>query len=306
MGLTRQCRRVGPDDRHDGHIRVDFAVEYPHEIAEVLGRSCKGSYWFDPAARIVTRVEYTQEDRSAGRRTENTIVLRLYNQRPSSWLGRRRDEAWRYLITVRHEDRLLAELTQKPEDVEQTLARLQRLWSGRLTEFSPGSGAPFELLARANRTHLSADADGLRADAAYARRWLNQPALPWSLQTPAGETLTSEQVRDRPIIECLWSMETPGFVATLAALHDLQEESGDTVRIVCLNMDSNIPSARRLLAELPSGLTHVLAGPLRAVEQPVRLPVVRVLDSQGTIRRLWVGWRASYDYALRETRRLAD
>ena len=207
---------------------------------------------------------------------------------------------------MRHEDRLLAELTEQPDEVEQTLVRLQRLWSGRLIEFAPGSGAPFELLARAHPQRLTTMADGLRSDATYARRWLHQPALPWSLQTPSGETLTSEQVCDRPIVECLWSMETPGFVATLAAMDDLRKQADGAVRVVCLNMDSDVHSARRLLDELPSELTHVLAGPLRPVEAPTRLPVVRVLDSQGTICHVWVGWGVPYDLALEQARRLAD
>ena len=108
-------------------------------------------------------------------------------------------------------------------------------------------------------------------------------------------------------VECLWSTETPGFFATLAALRDVQPQlTQPGVRIICLNMDVDVPRARRMIERLPADLTHVLAGPLRAVDQPPRLPVLRVLDRGGVVRRLWIGRPPDYPDLLEEVQRWTE
>jgi hypothetical protein len=117
----------------------------------------------------------------------------------------------------------------------------------------------------------------------------------------------SEQVRLGPVVECLWSVGAPQADGTVLALHAMQRElAADGIPVICLNLDQDQQAARQWLAELPEGVVHVLAGPLGAVERPVALPVVRVLDGAGVVRYVRVGWQPSYADVVAEVRRLAE
>ena len=307
LGLRRRCTLIGPDDQRGGQSRVEYVVEYPHDIDDVFPRSHIGRYWFDPRAGYVTRVESLRQDRAADRCYRAVTVLRRRDRQPPAWIQRRAAESQRYLQTLQHEDYLLDDVVRRPQQLEQTLERLARLWAGRAVDFERHAESPFTLLVRARPRHLAAEVPWLRAIARYAQQRLGQPAAGWSLQTATGETLTSEQVRAGVVIECLWSFASPGFPATLAELRGLQEQLADRpVRVIYLNMDSDVHLARRVIECFPPGMTHVLAGPLRAVDDPPALPVVRILDDRGVVSRLWIGWQASYAEVLSEARRLSD
>ena len=66
-------------------------------------------------------------------------------------------------------------------------------------------------------------------------------------------------------------------------------------------MDSDPALATAAIQRCGAGLTHILAGPLQDTEALPEFPVVRVVDAQGIVRDLWVGWQP--DYA--ETRKAA-
>ena len=202
---------------------------------------------------------------------------------------------------------MFAEAVDRPQTVERVLERLERLWRGAAMEFDAEAGSPFDVLCRARLEHLASEASRVQADADYARRWLGRRAAAWSMQDNTGKTLASETTRAAVTVECLWSTGGPGAFATLEALRDVQRQlAEDGVRVVCLNLDRDAHLARRVIDRLQPGMTHVLAGPLRTVEKPPRLPIVRVLDAAGVVRRLWIGWRPAYAEAVAEARRLAE
>ncbi|MGD8450598.1 MAG: hypothetical protein PVJ57_02170 [Phycisphaerae bacterium] len=301
LGHVRTCTLVGPDNQRRGHVRVDFRLERPAEAESVLGRTQGGSYWFDPDRGFVSRVESWQEDRLTSRRTEAVTVLRRGERNDERWARRRAEEAERYKRTQQHEDGLRAKLLREPGAVEETLSRLQRLWAGSATEFDHQAGSPLALLARGRAKRLAAETPALRAAAAYAQRWLNQPAATWSLETVAGQPLSSDDLLGTPVIEFVWSTSDPNVFATLAAVDKLRSAVADpSIRIVCLNVDANVALVRRMQPCLPTGVEHVLAGPLRSVDNPPQLPVLRVLDGAGFIRQIWLGWQPDYaDVAAR-------
>jgi hypothetical protein len=307
LGRQRRCTLAGPDDQRNGHVRIEFSVTDPYGVADLLGRFASGRFWLDEGTGAMSRAEAVEEDRLSGQRIEVVAILRQRERRPAAWTARRAEEARRYLLALRTEDRLWNEATQRPTDIDQVVERLVRLWAGAAPNFDARADSPIASLARGRQDRLRADGATLRGDAEYARRWLDRAAVPWSLQAPPGETVTSEELRDRPVIECLWSARTPGCLATLAAMRAIQEKIGERpVRVVCLNLDADVPLARRLIQLLPPDLTHVLAGPLEPVERPACLPVVRVLDKRGFIRRVWVGWRPEYPEALAEALRWCE
>ena len=300
FGRQQRCTYVGHDEERAGNVRIDSISEYLPGLGDVLGHSHSGRYWFDSATGLATRVEYHWQNASADIRGEAVTILRRRERKNTPWANRRAVEAQRYLQTQCHEDRLLAEIVQQPGKTAEKIERLHRLWAGRSADFDRKAGSPFAILCRAQQTRISHLAGDLYANAGYAQRWLGKAAVPWSLQNAAGQTLTSEQLRKGVTVECLWDSAAPHALATLELLRGVEQElSSHSVPVICLNLDNDIPLARRLIEHIPPGLTHVLAGPLRAVEPPPRLPIVRILDHEGIIRGMWIGWQPSYD-ALRE------
>ena len=90
-------------------------------------------------------------------------------------------------------------------------------------------------------------------------------------------------------------------------MRDLQRQLADSrIPILCLNLDTDASLAQRAIACLPPGPAQLLAGPLRVVEPPPRLPILRVLDRQGIIRGLWIGWQPSCAAVAEAARQLAQ
>ncbi|MFH1746547.1 MAG: hypothetical protein ABIG44_05815 [Planctomycetota bacterium] len=295
FGQQRRCTLAGPDDKHDRHTRVDYKIEYPPPLGSVLGYQGSGRYWYDTQAGLVTRCEASRQDKLSNTTTQSVALLRRQTRQTQEWIRRRVAETQIYLQSVQRERRLCQDILTQPEQVDRILERLGRLWSGRGGDFDAKSGSPYERLARAHRHYLSERVTELRSMAKYAQQTLNHPAPPWSLQDIAGTAVASEEMRGDVTIECLWSCHERHFWATLAALRDLRPQlKGTPIRVICLNVDTDAYQATRVIAGLPAGQTHVLAGPLLTINNPARLPVLRVLDKQGVVRHLWTGWRPSY------------
>ncbi len=322
LGYTWRCTLGGPDQQMDGNTRVDYVVEPPAGLnAVALGQT--GRYWFDTGTGAVTRVETLSEDsdrsraanpgpsadpaREPGRQIRSAAILRLRERKPPAWMQRRAAEAQRYQQTLASEDRLLDDVVNRPLQIEQTIEHLSRLWAARALDFERQAGSPLEILVHARQKRLAANSELLRADAVYARRWLGRPAVPWSLELADGQPAVSERLRDGVTIECLWSVQSPWTFNVLDVLRGLQTRlAGRPVNLLCLNVDVNVQLAREVIGALSPGQTHVLAGSLLAVDRPPRLPVVRVLDRQGVIRRIWIGWQPSYTAAVDEALRLLE
>lgn len=302
FGRRRHCR-AEDDAEQPGTTRVEFVTAYPPGAGEVLGHSCEGKYWFDRAAGCVTRFENIEIDKPANRRTESAGVLRSRSSMPPGWAQRRAAEAEQYELAVRRESSLLRQIQDRPETVEEAMRSLDRLWAGLAAELARQE-SPFRTLARAKRQRWTAEADQVRQMANYAQRWLGRTAVPWTLPDARAQMVSSESVRRHACLELLWRTDEPRSLAELAQLQAARDELGDSeIPVICLNLDQDTSAARRSIAQLPAGPTHILAGPIAAVEQPVNLPILRVLDGDGKIVRVWIGWQPSCVEAFVEARR---
>jgi len=302
FGRRRHCR--GEDDaQQPGTARVEFVTGYPPGAGEVLGHSCRGKYWFDRAAGCVTRFEKIEIEKLANRQTESTGVLRERTSMPPGWAQRRAAEAEQCELAVRRESSLLRQIQDRPETVEEALRSLDRLWAGLAPELARQE-SPFRTLARAKRQRWAAEADQVRHMANYAQRWLGRTAVPWTLPDVRGQMVSSETVRRHACVELLWRTDDRRSIAELARLQAARDElGGSEIPVICLNLDQDTSVARRSIAQLPAGPTHILAGPIAAVEQPINLPILRVLDGDGKIVRMWIGWQPSWVEAFVEARR---
>jgi hypothetical protein len=287
---------------------IEFTAENRLGSAEVWGLECAGRFWFDPLLGCMTRIEVDETNRLRATRTHLVAVLRQKLTNPPAWATRRADEAQRYLRTLRHEDRLLHDLAVRGEELPQTMEQFDRLWAAFKSDVDGRSGSPLAGLADARRQWLRRDAEVLRARAVLGRRWMNQPARPWSLQDPNGRTLTSESLRQSIVIECLWSAESTWGLRALESFRQTQARVAAGVRVLCYNMDSDPVLAASAIRHCGAGLTHVLAGPLQDVEGLTEFPVVRVLDAKGIVRDLSIGWQPEYTSAreMAETLRKGD
>lgn len=304
-GRQWRCTDRGAD-RAPGQVRVDFAEEDASGVAEVLGQTRSGHFRFDPAGGYVTHLQIQEENRLAQTQTLVVAALRSTARHTPAWAARRAEEADRFLRALRHEDRLLGEVANRPDELSQTVAELDRLWATFASDVEAQAASPFAALAEGRRQQLAADADVLRARAAVAQRWLNRPARPWSLQDAGGQTVTSEALRRGVIIECFWSAESVWGLRVLQSLRRLPRDPVRPLpRLISYNMDFNIAVARRAIERCGEGLTHILGGPLQDVEELPEFPVVRVLDPRGVVRGIWFGWEPDYAAACELARQLA-
>ncbi len=289
-------RAAGTDGAGDTIAGDGFAFELVDVagIAELLGQSDRGRFWFDAARGLTGRVECVRIDRSAG--TETRCLGRVLERRQHDavWLKRRQDEAGRYLRNLAREQRLMDEVVTRPAELEQILDRLRRLWRDYVYELRNESDSPFSRLARTRLKRVEARIGQLRLRAQMAEALLGRVAAQWSLQDAAGRTVLSEKLRDRVSIECFWRSDSLESLRMMATLRRLSEKvAADDLRIVCINLDDDIVRARRAVELCGAGLTHVLGGAPVGERPPEELPLLRVLDRSSRIRRVVIGWRPS-------------
>jgi hypothetical protein len=273
-------------------VRIDFVLEDPTGVAAARGVTQRGSYWFDPQAGMVVRVESEWRDRQAKFRTLSVARLHGRLRHEPLWCAQRVKEAERFLRTLRLEDRLLEQITTDPERIDRILPGIDRLWSELALETAREPDNPLHRVAQARRTTLAQETRRFRERAELAAQWLGRSAAHWSLQTPDGETIHSEVVRDRVVVECFWSADSLESLRSFEILRDLPKQlPAREFRVVCLNIDADVEAGRRAARLCGAGLTHVLSGPPVGGEPPRELPVFRVLDADSTILRVYFGWQ---------------
>ena len=184
------------------------------------------------------------------------------------------------------------QLAAEPERVEWILEHGERLWSELVLQIPGEQKSPLRRLARGQRALLAERAETYRERAELAGQWLGSSSAHWSLQTPEGETVRSEDLRDRFVVECFWRADSLWSLRSLATLRRLQEQlPADAFRIVCLNLDADVTAGRRAAEQCGGGLTHVLSGPPVGGKPPRELPVWRILDDRSTVVRVYFGWQ---------------
>ena len=291
-GRRWHCERQSPDAERGGHIRVTFTVEDTTGVSEAIGEERFGTFWFDPRAGCVTRVESELRHRTAGVTVQAKIKLVERRSNSGGWAAQRVGEARTFLRTLGNEDRLLRDVLARPAEIDATVRHLNRLWSGLAAKPGPRANSPVRDIAAAQHYRVGASENSLRLAAARCRRWLGKRSIDWSLQDPDGETVRSAELRDQVMIECYWSADSLWGLRSLEMMRRLTAElAGKPVRIVLLNMDRDVELARWAIKSCGNDLKHVLAESLSTREPELDFPTVRVIDRKGVVRQVVIGWR---------------
>ena len=292
FGRRWRSTRGEPDPAVAGAVRVDFVLEDPTGVSETLGQSQQGSYWFDRRAGVVVRVESEWRDQAAGQRTLSVTRLHTSLKRKPRWCEQRIEEIEPFLCTLRLEDRLLDQMTSEPDKLEWIISNADRLWSELILDTAREPQSPIRRLAEGRRALFANDRNKHREREELARQWLGSTAAQWSLQTPDGETVRSETLRDRIVVECFWRADSLWSLRSFEILRALQEQlSPESYRVVCLNIDADAAAGRRAARLCGTGLTHILAGPPLAGLPPRELPIFRVLDAGSKVLAVYFGWQ---------------
>lgn len=300
LGRFHDCVNRGADATQAGLLHVDFTV------ADTLGLDAlqpqrRGTFWFDVQRGLVRRVESTRpqadgvSDSRQDTASRRRIMLREVRALQSAWCTRRAAEAARYLQSLEHDARLAERVLERPGELDALQRQREELWLGFAAEVERDVQSPFMAVAKGRHERALAERDQLAARAALARRWLNQRAPGWTLQTSSGETVTAEALRDRVTIEVFWSGAQRASVQAVAQLGAQPPPLAPAVvRLVGYNLDRDFGVAQAAIKCCGAGLNHVLAAPLTYAEPLPELPVVRVLDQRGVVRGIWIGWQADY------------
>jgi len=261
---------------------------------EVLGLSRRGQFWFDRQAGLVPRVMVEVVNPPAGVAIRAETVLRERGRREELWCRRRIDEIQRWIRAIRSEERLLGLLLTEPDGARHSLRRAGRVWTELASELSVDGDSPLGRIAAGDQAWLAQRAPVLLERAQMARRWGGGIAAHWSLQDPGGQSISSETLRSRPCLECFWTSDSLACLRTMEILRGLRRRVPEEgLNLVCLNMDADLAAARRAISLAGGGLTHVLSGPPVGGQVPRELPILRLLDRDSRILRIWVGWQPS-------------
>lgn len=293
-----------PGDTAGDDPAVSFRLDDSSGVSAALGMTVRGKYVFDRVRGVLRESRQTIETpRDA---TAVSVRLLRRNSVPAGWRLRRMTELDSFRRTLRMEDRYLASLEREPARAEAALARLGAIWIELLGEFAatgaldnPTGGvavprSPLMEMARGQRETLDVRRGLLRERARLASEWNGRRAPQWSLLDRDGQTVTSESTRDRPSLECFWRSDDLGSLRMMQTLGRLREHfPQDALRIVCINMDQESQAARRAADLCAGGFLHVFAGPPVGADLPAELPVCRLIEKDGRIVRVFVGWRYS-------------
>jgi hypothetical protein len=272
-----------------------MVLEDTSGAAEALGRATSGSYWFDEASNVTGRVELVEEDPADGTRTESVTVLRRRFSEDAAWCAKRADEARRMLRTFRHEDRMLDDLCARPTEASRTLDRLGRLWDEFLYGFTRGEDSPVQRLAQARQRKLAASLPALRARAIVAQRNAAQRSTQWRLSDQNGQAVGREALGSGWRVEYLWSARSVWALRGLETMRRLERDLNGKAALLCINIDGDPPLSARAWEHCGSGLRNVNAGapPAELGEDLSDLPLVRIISPDGSVVRVFAGWRPS-------------
>lgn len=286
LGRTWSFQSPVRDAARSGHLRVEFSAE--RKCAPAAAPVLRGQFWFDLDQGLVSRLESTLVDASGRPRLEAAWTLRLRARNDERWTRDVLQDVEHYLRTARAERRLMTDVFTSPARCEDLLLQAQRGWQAFLKDRA-GPDSPVRPLADARRQGLGARADHVRARSHLAGGWLGRQAPSWTLPDLQGGSHSADVLRDRFVMEYLWSADSPESIAGFERLRALEELFQGRLRVVCLNLDADSQRVREVAAQCGAGLVHILAGDTLHDPAITELPVYRLVTRLGTIIRVHAG-----------------
>lgn len=292
----RQYTNHGPDRGHQGHLHIDHQTVDETGGFVLLGIEQRGNLWFGPRSRKISELTLVRDNRTRNTRTIVSFRLREHLRQSAAWCVERDNEAEHYLRTLRSDCRLRQKALERSAKPAKIRAELDALWHGFRSDVNTRDVSPFVTLADGQRRKARQAGASLHAHARLARDWLHRAAKTWTLLDEKGQTVLAEDVRQGVTIECFWTSATLAGYRTLDSLGRTQAEIPPRfrVQVVSYNMDASPARARSAIRDAGEGLRHVLAEPLALTEKLPALPVVRVLDQQGVVQGIWIGWEREF------------
>lgn len=306
-GCRLACVVVGSDERHAGAIAVEYSLDDSSGAAEITGESLNGRFWFDGQRGVVSRVETTSgAPRIAGSSTPahaTTRITRLVgvDRLSAAVLHDERTRFEALLRVLRREDRLTADAIAGRVSTAEARRGGDASW--KEWDAAGGKFAHLPVAQIASGLHAAWDdaTPRLRVMSGAAQASIGRRAATWSLPDESGATVRAEALRDRLVVEASWSAESIDSLRQFEVLRGASRDlPAEALRIVCINVDADIDSARRAARSCGAGLAHVFAGPALTPRDPALLPTMRLIGRDGIVRAVWYGWQPRIVEALRE------
>lgn len=287
----RQLRfEIEPPDAATRRQRVVFERVDTTGASEVLGETALGQFWFDLDQRRIMRMECEHVDATRGVRQRSVVEFFRVIEHPVDWCRRRVRELDQSMRAVRSEQRARASVSMGSAD-ERTWRDLARVWDESLATLERDADSPLPRIGAAWRKLAIESTPALLQDNLVAKAWHAQPATHWSLQNAAGQTVRSEPLRDRPMLEVYWSVKSPPSMRALETARRAQRELGDLARVVCINVDNDLDAARAAARKCGMEENVVLGGGALLPPASRTLPVARLIGEQGRVVAIWFDWQ---------------
>ncbi len=220
----------------------------------------------------------------------------------SAWTARERVRVERIVDVMRSEARLRGLVTRAPQRIDTVITDLNRIWSELAHELGDASG-PAERFVRSRRARWNRAAPRLRAQAAFAQRWLGERAPAYTLTSLTDgaptDSETTRTIRGRTVEVFISRSQPIGWrlLSWLTTSPTRNPLDPCEVAYVALACEDDPLAAQKMGAAIRASSTSpwrlVAAGAYCRALNPPELPLAWRLDSRGRVTAIEFGWVAN-------------
>ncbi len=283
-----QCRRNTQSEAKDGMYVIDFVRTSPMD--EIYLSTSRGKVTFDTQRGVVQRIdsENTQGYGFNGKGTGQT-TLESIETKPADWLSVFHNEATTYFDIAKRYDALIAKAAKSPEP-EALLKRARTLAEEGKREAT-------------NKTIIDQYSDRLANHDRTAQYYVDQarrrtqvvgkPGFDFSTTDFDGKTHALKQYRGKVVILDFWYRGCGWCIRAMPQIKEVAETfASQPVQVFGMNTDRKEEDARFVIDKMQLNYPNLRAKGLPEKFQVRGFPTLIIIDQQGVVRDLHVGYSA--------------
>lgn len=281
----------GKTEAVEGGFKLTMQRLEPESLQNVSQATAGGEVQFDTRLNVVQQLDWQWIEPNLGRDQIQRARLVKRGMREAAWLRARNLEMNRYLQILRS-DNAMRVLATKPFNVAEAEYRVPRLWEEMARELNRSQDSPFARLCNSERLRLDSGREKIQFQSLPLANWVGLKAREWTLSSPDGTEIQSEQARRGATFEWFYSASEPISLYAAPLVEALAKSLPADVAVIAYNVDQDPLRAPATIERLQGSWTHVLAPPLMEIESLNALPAFRMIDKDGIVRAAAIGWQS--------------
>ena len=276
-----------------------FAASDEGPTAKVYGLQEQATYVFDPAQGLVIRSEARTAQAGARPTTRQTTRLVSRQAKDANWVLEFDRQADVYFQAIDAYDQAFADLQPGTAKVEPALAGAAANLQAAAQKLTvPMLLEPIQARLAEHATAVQS----ARQDLQQRARMIRKPAGDWTLTDFAGQTHMLKDYHGKVVVMDFWYRGCVWCIRAMPQIQQLAEDfAGKPVAILGMNTDADPADARFVIDTLGLNYTNLQAAALPERYGIQMFPTLLVLDGQGIIRDVRMGFEPNLRQALGRT-----